>query len=58
MIAGVAAFASRLSRLPLTDSAAPPANGIQDLGFSRSRCLARFVQETDRSVSYLQGENQ
>jgi uncharacterized OsmC-like protein len=50
------ALASRLSSSRLTNSRAGRANQLQDFVFSRAACLARFVQETDRSVSSLQGE--
>jgi uncharacterized OsmC-like protein len=51
----MSAIASRLSSALLIDSKAMRAKRLQDFAFSFLRGLARFVQETDRSVSYPQG---
>jgi uncharacterized OsmC-like protein len=47
-----------LGNARLIDSKAAPANSFQHFGFSPARALARFVQETDRSVSYRPGRKQ
>jgi hypothetical protein len=52
------AIASRLSRARLMDSRAGGVKRLEKFGFFPALGLARFVQETDRSVSYPQGENQ
>jgi hypothetical protein len=44
-------IASRLGSSRLSDSKAGQVKGFEVLAFSGARHLARFVQETDRSVS-------
>jgi hypothetical protein len=48
-------IASRLSSPWLIDFKAGPANRFEDFAFSYPASLARFVQETDRSVSSAPG---
>jgi hypothetical protein len=46
-----------LSTTRLINCEAVRPNSLQRFGFLFARRLARFVQDTDRSVSYPQGEN-
>jgi hypothetical protein len=54
---GEPATALRLGSAVMIDSKAGHLKRFQCFGFFAGRPLARFVQETDRSVSYPQGEN-
>jgi hypothetical protein len=53
-----AAIASALSKARLINFRAGPAKRREKFGFWFWPGLARFVQETDRSVSYLPGRKQ
>jgi hypothetical protein len=52
------AIASPLGNAPPVVLKAAQAKRLEDFAFSLARRLARFVQETDRSVSSSQGEKQ
>jgi hypothetical protein len=46
----------RFEQFAADQSEGRSAKPLQEFGFSFAPWLARFVQETDRSVSYSQGE--